>query len=240
MARLVGPHQAWRVLKPFRVLLCRVELSFFLAFLSCQASAYERCYLEHKAAGNSSCFIASFNQTYSCIGPTKDDTVTCTTTNDEQVDCILKVAKLHGPREVWCDSPAITRSEQPVVTLVHAEPRRLVAERKNANSESSVAKGPVSKENCDAVITVGEGSWDYQSQYSNKVRCLKRKAAIEGRIPYENCSALLTADPGTWDEMFQQKRRQNCLDRQAGIEAIPQKRLICTPIFGLPGQSVCK
>ena len=211
-----------------------------LAVFSGSASAYERCYLEPKAKGNSSCTIASYNQIYLCVGPTKNDYISCTTSSGEPIECILKEGKFREPKEVWCDSPAIPLSDAPVFTIVQAPPRRLVAERNSTKAASSAVKGSVSAEDCEAIIKVGEDSWDYQRQYNMKVRCLKRKTAIEGQIPYENCNALVTGVPGSWDELFQQKRRQNCLDRQAGIEVPPNKTLICTQTPGLPGQSSCR
>ena len=206
----------------------RIALSCLFAVLSFHAAAYERCHLESRADGTSSCFIASWNVTYACIGPTKGGSVSCKTSNDEQIDCLLKEAKFREPKEVWCDSPAIAQSEAPQVTLINAPPRRLVAERKGADPQLPPPKSPVSSENCDAI-----------SQYGLKVRCLKRKAAIEGVVPYEDCNAIVTADQGTWDERFQQKRRQNCLDRQAGIDSPPpQKTTICSKIDNQ--MSICR
>lgn len=215
----------------------KAVLLFLVGLSSIGVSAYERCYVENKAAGKTTCSIASNLQPYACVGPTSDGYVSCSAANGEPIDCILKEGRFREPKEVWCDMPTIPQSEAPAVSFVNA-PRY----RRNSASSGigTISAGPKSTENCDAIITVGEGSWDFQRQYNMKVKCLKRKAAIEGVVPRENCDGLVTAGPGSWDEMFQQKRRQNCLDRQAGIEAPPKKTLICTEIAGLPGQSRCR
>ena len=83
----------------------RAALILITGLSSLAASAYERCYLEQKAPGNTTCSIASNVEKYACIGPTQDGFVSCSAANGEPIDCILKEGRFREPKEVWCDMP---------------------------------------------------------------------------------------------------------------------------------------
>jgi len=207
----------------------RIFLICFCLLFARQASGFERCYLEATSKNTSSCFLASWNSTYSCDAPTNEGNVNCKTNSAEQADCIVKEVTLRGPKEIWCNGPPLKPDENAQITFMQSgERRRLTAERAGGNVSVNNLPIHASAENCDSYLTVGQNSWDFNRQYGLKVRCLKRRAAIEGVIPKENCDALLTAPGGTFSAYFDENRRQACLDRQAGVQPQPSTTRVCT------------
>lgn len=208
----------------------RALLSVFLSLFVCQAAGYERCYLEPTSKNVSSCYLALWNSKYACEALTPEGDVSCRTKSDEPVDCIVKEVTMRGPKEIWCNGPPLVQDENAQITFMPmlSQRKRLVAEGAEEGANLPSRLRSTSNENCDAYLTVGQDSWDFNRQYGLKVRCLKRKAVVEGVIPKENCDALLTEAPGTFGAYFDENRRQACLDRQAGIASQPNRTRVCT------------
>ena len=105
-----------------------VFAGFALMLFSETTMSYERCYLEAKSKDTTSCFIATWNVTLHCDGPTTNTSANCKTQSGEEVDCIVKETTLRGPKEVWCELAMPPPSATPVFTVVpRVVRRRLVA-----------------------------------------------------------------------------------------------------------------